>query len=91
MAGGNVDAALKYMQMNQPEQPEQTDDMVEYNAAVKQGFKGSFMDFMETVKGYGKSVNTTNVDVNTGSQYPELDILYCRGLAWLLANLCPYL
>lgn len=44
-----------------------TSDMKEYNAAVKQGFKGTLMDFMVKMKEAGRN----QVNIDTGTKLPS--------------------
>ena len=53
-----------YMQQAFPKPADPTDDMREYNAALKQGFSGTFMDYQKEIKGGGG--NWTTVTTNDG-------------------------
>lgn len=78
MSGRDPDAALdtelKRIQIDQARKnlaaaPEEkmTDDEREYRRAVGQGYTGSFMDFMKTMKEYGRN----QINIDTGVKLPN--------------------
>ena len=65
---GDVDTLVKLQKMAAPPEQKITDDIAEYNMAVRQGYKGSILDWFKEFK---KPVGT-NVTVNTGELRPNV-------------------
>lgn len=59
LAGIDPEFALKLAQFKTPKQPTPTDDIREYQEAVRQGFGGTFMDYMGVIKKAG----ATNINM----------------------------
>jgi hypothetical protein len=70
---GNVDKALAMAAdyaTQKPEGPETTDDLTEYERAVTQGFKGSFLDYQLALRKAGASSNTSNINMKSYGDIP---------------------
>lgn len=83
MGAGDVQGATVLAQMGKADT---TDDIKEYNQAVRQGFKGSLLDFIKTVKQAGANQNTINMppqekayDSAMGKELAELNIGIVKG------------
>lgn len=59
-AGVDPAVVTAYMQNRQPQKPDTTDDIKEYQFAVQNGYQGSFEEFMQIRKSPGTTVNLRN-------------------------------
>lgn len=74
--------------------PKETDDQREYGQAVKQGFKGTLMDYVTAIKRAGANQNTINMppqekayDSAMGKELAELNVGIIKGGATASNNL----